>query len=97
MKYFSFNKNYNDLLITLLVLIFLAAGYFYLYVPQNEKKVQEQGFRSLQNIDKNIHLDIDNSIALMHNLLFAYTPGNKKISLITLMVIVPIIFPVKFS
>ena len=58
---------------------------------------QEQGFRSLQNIDKNIHSDIDNSIALMHNLLFANTPGNKKISLITLMVIVPIIFPVKFS
>lgn len=78
MRYFSFYKNYNDVLITLLVLIFLGAGYFYLYVPQNEKAVQEQRFRSLQNIDKNIHSKIDNSIALMHNLLVAYKTTDRK-------------------
>ena len=37
MKYFTLNRNYNDILITLMVMIFLGAGYFYLYVPQNEK------------------------------------------------------------
>lgn len=78
MRYFSFFKNFNDVFITLLVLIFLGAGYFYMYVPQNEKAVQEQRFRSLQNIDKNIHSKIDNSIALMHNLLVAYKTSNRK-------------------
>ncbi|MDN3658035.1 cache domain-containing protein [Ferruginibacter paludis] len=78
MRYFSFTKNYNDVLVTLLFLIFLGAGYFYLYVPQNEKGVQEQRFRSLQNIDKNIHAKIDNSIALMHNLLVAYKDSIAK-------------------
>lgn len=78
MRYFAFTKNYNDILITLLLIIFMGAGYFYLYIPQNEKGVQEQRFRSLQNIDKNIHAKIDNSIALMHNLLVAYRAGDKK-------------------
>jgi hypothetical protein len=78
MKYFSLNKNYNDILVTLMVLIFLGAGYFYVYVPQNEKRVQEQRFRSLQNIDKNIHAKIDNSISLMNNLLQSYKNGDKQ-------------------
>ncbi len=72
MKYFSFAKNSNDVLLTLIVLICLGAGYFFIYVPQNEKSVQEQRFRSLQNIDKNIHAKIDNSIAIMDNLLKAF-------------------------
>ncbi len=81
MKYFSFKRNYNDVLITLLVVIFLGASYFYLYVPQNEKQVQEQRFRSLQNTDKNIHSKIDNSISLMKNLLKAYHErGEQEIS-----------------
>lgn len=78
MKYFSFNRNFNDVLITLIVLIFLGVGYFYLYVPQNEKRVQEQRFRSLRNIDKNIHSKIDNSIALMNNLLKSYKNGDQQ-------------------
>ncbi len=78
MKYFSLNRNYNDILITLMVVIFLGAGYLYLYVPQNEKRVQEQRFRSLQNIDKNIHSKIENSIALMNNLLKSYKNGDQQ-------------------
>lgn len=78
MKYFSFRRNHHDVLITLIVVIFLGAGYFYLYVPQNEKLVQEQRFRSLQNTDKNIHSKIDNSIALMKNLLRAYHGAGKE-------------------
>ncbi len=78
MKYFSFRRNHKDVLITLMVVIFLGAAYFYLHVPQNEKLVQEQRFRSLQNTDKNIHSKIDNSIALMKNLLRAYHGARKE-------------------
>src|ERR1019366_2794662 len=37
-----------------------------------EKNLQEQRFRTLQNIDENIHKKIENSVALMSNLLTAY-------------------------
>lgn len=78
MKYFSFNRNHNDVLITLRVVIFWEVAYFFMYVPQNEKRVKEQRFRSLQNIDKNIHSKIDNSVALMNNLLTVYKDGQSN-------------------
>ncbi len=61
---------------TLLILIFLGASYFFIYVPNNEKTVQERRFRCLQIIDNNIHFKIDNSISLIKNLLLAY-PKNQ--------------------
>src|SRR5215210_1444964 len=69
MKYFSFNRNHVAVLITLLFVLFFGAIYFFIYVPQNEKDLQQQRFRTLQNIDKNIHAKIENSVALMSNLL----------------------------
>src|SRR5215211_3005537 len=69
MKTSSVKNNYTVVFTTALILVFLGAVYFFVYVPQNEKRVQEQRFRSLQNIDKNIHEKIDNSVALMNNLL----------------------------
>lgn len=41
--------------------------------------MQEQRFRSLQAIDKNIHSKIDNSLALMNNLVTAYQQEPEKI------------------
>ena len=80
MKYFSFNKSRNDILVTLLVVGVLGAGYFFMYVPQNEQRLQEQRFRSLQNIDINIHSKIDNSVMLMKMLLQAYKKNDQRTS-----------------
>lgn len=78
MKYFSFNKNRNDILVTLLVVGLLGAAYFFMYVPQNEQRLQEQRFRSLQNVDVNIHAKIDNSIVLLNMLLQAYKKNDPQ-------------------
>ncbi|HEX8278508.1 MAG TPA: cache domain-containing protein, partial [Segetibacter sp.] len=72
MKFFTFNKSHTSVFVTLLFVVFVGSLYFFIYLPQNEKRVQEQRFRSLQTIDNNIHAKIDNSIALMNNLLSAY-------------------------
>jgi hypothetical protein len=72
MKFFSISKNQATVFLTLLVMICLGAGYFFIYIPQNEKTIQEQRFRALQNIDKNVHAKIENSVALLNNLLTDY-------------------------
>ncbi|MEO7121369.1 MAG: cache domain-containing protein [Ginsengibacter sp.] len=69
MKYPSFNRNYIAVLITLVFVIFCGAIYFLIYVPNNERDLQEQRFRTLQNIDVNIHKKIENSVSLLSNLL----------------------------
>ena len=69
----SINKNESAVLVTLIVVIFLASAYFFIYIPSNEKRVQEQRFRSLQNLDLNIHSKIQNSVSLINNLLTAYS------------------------
>lgn len=68
-KLLPINKNQFTVLITLLILIFLGASYFLIYLPNNEKNVQERRFRCLQNIDSNIHSKIENSVPLITNLL----------------------------
>ena len=65
----STRKNYFTILVTLLFVVFLGAVYFFVYIPNNEKRLQEQRFRTLHNINKNIHEKIRNSVALMNNLL----------------------------
>ncbi|MXV49819.1 hypothetical protein GS399_02470 [Pedobacter sp. HMF7647] len=72
MKRFSLDRNQIVVLITLLVVIFLAASYFFIYLPGNELTIQKQRFRTLQNVDVNIHSKIDNNVALLNNLLSAY-------------------------
>ena len=67
-----FNRNYLAALITLVFVIFCGGIYSFIYVPNNERNLQEQRFRTLQNIDENIHKKIENSVALMSNLLTAY-------------------------
>jgi len=80
---FSFKKQ-APVFITLLVIISLGLAYLFIYIPHNEKIIQEQRFRVLQNIDENIHRKIENSVALLNNLLKAYEEPpeikeNKKI------------------
>lgn len=74
---FSISRSQAAVFITVAAVSLLAAGYFFIYIPGNSKELNEQRFRTLQRIDKNIHDKIDNSIALMNNLLEAH--GNKKL------------------
>ena len=71
-----FNRNYLAAIITVVFVIFCGGIYSFIYVPNNEKNLQEQRFRTLQNIDENIHKKIENSVALMSNLLTAYVKDN---------------------
>lgn len=65
------------------MLIMLGSCYFFIYLPANEKTIQAQRFRALQNTDRNIHAKIENSIGLLNNLLNAYQNGDdeKKLAL----------------
>ena len=77
-KFLYLNKSQGYILATLLSLIFLGSCYFFVYLPANERKVEEQRFRTLQNIDRNIHDKIENSSVLLKNLLNADTFPNKE-------------------
>jgi CarboxypepD_reg-like domain len=71
-NFFSINKNQVAVLTTLAVILILASIYFFVYIPNNEKIIQQQRFRALQNIDRNIHDKIENSVGLLNNLLSNY-------------------------
>jgi hypothetical protein len=72
LKFFSFGKINTGVLVTLLVLIALGCSYLFIYLPNNEKIVQERRFRCLRNIDVNIRTQIDNSITQITALLKNY-------------------------
>ncbi len=78
MKFFSINKNQSAVLLTLIILLFFGAVYFFIYLPYNEKRIEEQRFNALQNIDRNIHSKIENSISLLNNLLSNYQSANEE-------------------
>lgn len=77
-NFFSISKNQVSVLTTLVVIIILASGYFFIYMPGNEKALQAQRFRALQHVDRNVHEKIENSAALLNNLLTNYQQGNDK-------------------
>ena len=83
MKFFAINKNQSAVLATLVALIFLGALYFFIYLPGNERRIQEQRFNALQNIDRNIHTKIENSVALLNSLLTGYqeSRGDERLAL----------------
>ncbi len=72
------SRKQTGVIVTLLVLIFLGASYFYIYVPNNERTVQERRFRCLQNVDINIHNKIQNNFRLVENLSRTYSKKNDK-------------------
>jgi hypothetical protein len=71
-SFFTFSKNQVVVLVTVLFVIILGSLYFFIYIPNNQKRLEEQRFRCLQNIEKNIHAKINNSIALLNNILITY-------------------------
>jgi hypothetical protein len=72
MKFFSINKALAPVITTIIVIISLGAVYFFIYLPHNEKTLREQHFRTLKTIDENIHSKVENSVALLNNLIRAY-------------------------
>ncbi|MDB4900867.1 MAG: hypothetical protein JWQ63_148 [Mucilaginibacter sp.] len=69
---FSIGKQNIAVLGTVLAVIFLGACYFFLYIPNNEKTVQERRFRCLQNIDGNFHSKIESSFFQVNSLFKTY-------------------------
>jgi hypothetical protein len=76
MKLFSFNRNQVAVLVTIMVLVVLGALFFFVYMPNNEKRIQKQRFQALQNIDANIRVKIENSVSLLNNTMTDYLKGN---------------------
>lgn len=68
-KFPAIGKNQVVVIVTFLTLIMLGVSYFYVYIPANEKVVQERRFRCLQNININIHSKIVNSTWMLNNFL----------------------------
>lgn len=71
LKSAKFNKSVGYIVTTVFSLCFLCAIYFFIYLPNKEKNIEEQRFRTLQNIDRNIHEKIDNSVSLLNNIISA--------------------------
>ncbi|WP_144914645.1 cache domain-containing protein [Mucilaginibacter frigoritolerans] len=76
---FSIKNSQIAVFCTLMVLILLGASYFFIYVPNNEKVVQERHFLCLQNIDSNIHSKITNSLMQINGLLEVDTLHQKAV------------------
>lgn len=74
-NFFSFDRNQRVVMITLFCLLGFGAFYLFIYVPGNKRIIEEQRFRTLQRIERNIHAKIENSTALVNTILNAY---NKK-------------------
>lgn len=68
-KFPVIGKNQVVAIVTFLTLVMLGVSYFYIYIPANEKVVQERRFRCLQNININIHSKIINSTWMLNNFL----------------------------
>jgi len=63
---------------TLFFVLLLGGIYFFMYIPNNQRNLEEQRFRCLQNIETNIHAKIDNSVALLNNLLITWQKNDPQ-------------------
>src|SRR6266496_2281810 len=89
MRIFGAIRKHSIVLTTLLVIIALGTVYLFIHLPHNEKIIREQRFHVLQDIDKSVHAKIENSVALLDNLLIAYEQSpprneNKKFDSLTI-------------
>jgi hypothetical protein len=71
-KWVSISKQQAPFLVTIFILVLLGAGYIYMYIPKNERALEEQHFRWLQRVDRNIRVKIENSDTLLSLMLQAY-------------------------
>ena len=78
MKILSSIRKHAIVFTTLFVIIALGLIYLFGYIPHNEKVIRVQRFKVLQDVDKTIHAKIENSVALLDNLLTAYEPPTGK-------------------
>lgn len=71
-NFFTSGRGLTAIFATVLVILFLGVSYLYVYIPSKERRIREQGFRAMQNIDRNIQAKIQNSVSLLNNILSAY-------------------------
>ena len=77
-KLFTFSRNQGVVMVTLLFVLLLGGIYFFMYIPNNQRNLEEQRFRCLQNVEVNIHAKIDNSVALLNNLLITWQKNDSQ-------------------
>ena len=70
--FFAIRRNQTPVLITLSIVILMLSYYYFIYLPANERNLRAQRFRVLENIEVNIQSKINNSTALLENLLKRY-------------------------
>ncbi|MCE7066961.1 cache domain-containing protein [Dyadobacter sp. CY326] len=63
------SKEQIPLFMTLAAVLTLGAGYYFVYLPNNEQQIEKWKFRTLQNIGKNVHEKILNGQALLQTYL----------------------------
>ncbi|WCT10639.1 hypothetical protein [Mucilaginibacter jinjuensis] len=69
---FSFSRSQSVIIATLIVILVLGVLYFFVYVPHNQINLETKQFRALQNTEQKISDKVDNSLALVHNLIRNY-------------------------
>lgn len=71
-NFFSFSPKTGVVLATVIFLMVLGAAYYFWYLPNNQSELEKRQFRGLQNIERNAKDKIDNSLALMNDLMENY-------------------------
>ncbi|GAA4322622.1 hypothetical protein GCM10023149_23080 [Mucilaginibacter gynuensis] len=82
-KFFSFSRNQGVVMVTVFFLVAIGAIYFFKYVPNRQRELEEKQFRGLQNIESNVSRKIDNSLALLKTLSDAYvadSPNYRRVA-----------------
>ena len=76
--FFSFTRNQSVILLTILLVLILGALYLFVYMPGNQRDLEEQRFRYLGKIETNIHTKIENSIGLLNNQLVSFAKDSSN-------------------
>ncbi len=69
---FSFTRSQGMIIATLIIILVLGVLYFFVYVPYNQTNLEAKQFRALQTTEQKIADKVENSLALVHNLVRNY-------------------------
>ncbi|NIJ54417.1 PDC sensor domain-containing protein [Dyadobacter arcticus] len=66
---FVVKRKHRAVIFSILLVLFSGVTYVFVYIPENQRNLEQLRFRSLQTIDNNVHSKIDNSVVLLNQLL----------------------------
>jgi hypothetical protein len=73
MRSFFLSREHIPVFITLGIVIILGCGYYFIYLPKSESAIKRWKFRTLQNVERNIHTKIE----IGHKQLKTYLSSNE--------------------